>query len=172
MLQTPFLLIMIRITLRGEYKVVKPDCGWSDFQLEGTSKYALSYLYDIALEWVEQAIHGLETMQPSCVKGFLQPSRFLCMVSYWNCHIILEDENQKSFGMDSVEYELSHTNMLQFCQYLYEDVSQNLDEWAVFVSYDGEVNQKKKKVLAKKLACLKKLISQREEGFSGKYCFL
>ncbi len=150
----------------------KPDCGWSDFQLEGTSKYGLSYLDDIALEWVDQAIHGLETMQPFCVKGFLEPDRFLCIVSYWNCHIILEDETQVPFGMDSVGYELSHTNMLQFCQYLYEDVSQNLDEWAAFVSYDGEVNQKKKKALAKKLACLKKLISLREEGFSGKYCFL
>lgn len=150
----------------------KPDCGWSDFLLEGTSKYGLSYLDDIALEWVDQAIHGLETMQPFCVKGFLEPGRFLCMVSYWNCHIILEDENRAPFGRDSVGYELSHTNLLQFCKYLYEDVSQNLDEWAAFVSYDGEVNQKRKKVLAKKLASLKKLIAQREERFSGKYCFL
>ena len=150
----------------------KPDCGWSNFQLEGTSKYGLSYLDDIALEWVDQAIHGLETMQPFCVKGFLEPDRFLCMVSYWNCHIILEDETQVPFGIDSVEYELSHTNMLQFCQYLYDDVIQNLDAWATFLVRSEDMQKKRKRVLAKKLACLKKLISQREERFSGKYYFI
>ena len=37
----------------------KPDAGWTDFQLEGTSIYGLSYLNDIAFDWLEEAIHGL-----------------------------------------------------------------------------------------------------------------
>ena len=41
--------------------LTKPVYGWSDFQLDGTSTYGLSYLDDIAFEWVDQAIHGLET---------------------------------------------------------------------------------------------------------------
>ena len=44
--------------------LTKPINGWSDFQLEGTSLYGLSYLDDIAFEWVDQAIHGLETLTP------------------------------------------------------------------------------------------------------------
>lgn len=54
--------------------LTKPMHGWSDFQLAGTSVYGLSYLDDIAIEWVTQAIHGLETMLPFCVKGFLEPN--------------------------------------------------------------------------------------------------
>ena len=57
----------------------KPVYGWSNFQLEGTSQYGLSYLDDIAFIWVEQAIHGLEEMLPFCVKGFMEPNRFLCV---------------------------------------------------------------------------------------------
>ena len=67
----------------------KPKYGWSDFCLEGTSVYGLSYLDDIAFEWLDQAIHGLKAMQPFCVKAFLEPRRFLCMVSYHNCHIVI-----------------------------------------------------------------------------------
>lgn len=47
----------------------KPKYGWSDFKLEGTSTYGLSYLDDIAFEWLDQATHGLKTMQPFYVKG-------------------------------------------------------------------------------------------------------
>ena len=56
--------------------LTKPVNGWSDFQLDHTSVYGLSYLDDIAFEWIDQAIHGLETMMPFCVKGFLEPDRF------------------------------------------------------------------------------------------------
>ena len=64
--------------------LTKPYYGWTDFSLEGTSVYGLSYLDDIAFEWLDQAIHGLETMLPFCVKGFLEPGRMLCTVSFWN----------------------------------------------------------------------------------------
>ncbi len=95
--------------------LTKPIHGWSDFQLAGTSVYGLSYLDDIAFEWVAQAIHGLETMLPFCVKGFLEPNRFLCIVSYWNCHIICEDDDRCPLNKKDVINEISHTDMLQFC---------------------------------------------------------
>ena len=56
--------------------LIKPYNGWSDFQLNGTSLYELSYIDDIAFEWVEQAIHEIETMLPFCVKGFMEAGRF------------------------------------------------------------------------------------------------
>lgn len=39
--------------------LTKPEWGWTDFSLEGTSAYGLSYLDDIPVEWLDQAIHGL-----------------------------------------------------------------------------------------------------------------
>lgn len=152
--------------------LTKPVYGWSDFQLEGTRIYGLSYLDDIAFEWVEQAIHGLETMRPFCVKGFLEPNRFLCTVSYWNCHLVCEDDERYPLNQEELIHELSHTSMLQFCQYLYEDVSQNINEWASFVDYEDLDIDKRKAELDQKLECLKNLIAERTEWFGEHRCFL
>ena len=146
--------------------------GWSDFQLEDTFVYSLSYLDDIAFEWLEQAIHGLETMLPFCVKGFMEPDRFLCLVSYWNCRIISENESRYPLGESDVAHEFSHISMLQFCQYLYEDISENLDEWASFTDYENLDAADRKKELAEKLAHLKELIDLRAERFAENRCFL
>jgi len=152
--------------------LTKPVYGWSNFQLEDTSIYALSYLDDIAFEWVEQAIHGLETMLPFCVKGYLEPNRFLCTVSYWNCHIICEDDERYPLHKENVINEFSHTSMLQFCQYLYDDISQNINEWISFTDYEDLDISKRNEVLTQKLIHLKKLLSEREEWFDVKHCFL
>ena len=152
--------------------LTKPVYGWSDFQLEGTGVYGLSQLDDIAFEWVEQAIHGLETMRPFCVKGFLEPNRFLCTVSYWNCHLVCEDDERYPLNQEELIHELSHTSMLQFCQWLYEDVSQNINEWASFVDYEDLDIDKRKAELDQKLECLKNLIAERTEWFGGHRCFL
>lgn len=152
--------------------LTKPVNGWSDFQLEGTSVYGLSYLDDIAFEWVEQAIHGLETMSPFCVKGFMEPNRFLCLVSFWNCHIVCEDDERYPLNKDDVINEYSHTSMLQFCEYLYNDINQNIDEWVSFTDYEDIDVKERKNVLTQKLARLRKLISEREECFGEDRCFL
>ena len=151
----------------------KPNAGWSDFQLDNTSVYGLSYLDDIAFEWIEQAIHGLEIIRPFCVKGFLEPNRFICTVSYWNCHIVCEDDERFPLEEGDISNECSHTSMLQFCEYLYDDIQQNIDEWVSFVDYDGEEDcQLKKKMLIRKLARLKELIAERKECFGENRCFL
>lgn len=152
--------------------LTRPIHGWSDFQLDGTSTYGLSYLDDIAFEWVDQAIHGLEVMLPFCVKGFLEPNRFLCTVSYWNCHIVCEDDERYPLSKDDIKNEFSHTNMLQFCQYLYDDITQNLDEWVSFTDYEEINNDGRREELTQKLMYLKKLISERKEWFSENRCFL
>lgn len=152
----------------------KPKYGWSDFQLEGTTVYSLSYLDDIAFEWLEQAIHGLETLMPFCVKGFMEPDRFLCLVSYWNCHIICEYDEREPLAEEEIVHEVSHTSMLQFCQQLYDDISKSIDEWVAFADYRYSkfVNRKRKDDLPKKLTYLKKLISKREQDFSEGHGFL
>ena len=148
----------------------KPDCGWVDFQLDNSKIYGLSYLDDIAFEWLDQAIHGLRTLKPFCVKGFMEPNRFLCLVSYWNCHIIIEDEEKYELNKDSIVYEYSHTSMLEFCKNLYDDIYKNFEEFVKFKSYavDEEDDdyetyfEEKRKILENKLKELNQLIQERK----------
>ena len=153
--------------------LTEPDCGWSDFNLDGTSVYQLSYLDDIPFEWIDDAIHGLETLNPFCVKGFMEPGRFICVVSFWNCHIICEDEDRDPLTPQNTLHEISHTSMLQFCQQLYDDISENLDSWTWWYDYASESDfDTRKKELIKKLARLKELIAENEEHFGENRCFL
>lgn len=152
--------------------LTKPKAGWTDFHLEGCGIYGLSYLDDIAFEWLEQAIFGLETMNPFCVKGFLEPNRFLCTVSYWNCHIIVEDDERYPLDSDDVINEFSHTSMIEFCKYLYEDISMYIDEWASFVDYREDDIENKKSILKQKVDKLQCLIAEKEERFGKDHCFL
>lgn len=150
----------------------KPHAGWTDFSLEGTSIYGLSYLDDIAFEWIEQAIYGLETMRPFCVKGFLEPGRMLCTVSYWNCYIVLEEEGRYPLDEEDIHNEYSHTSMIDFCKYLYADVSRDVDEWASFVDYFDEDEGEKKQALLLKLEKLGNLIAESEKHYAENRTFL
>lgn len=152
--------------------LTKPQNGWTDFSLEGTLAYGLSYLDDIAFEWLDQAIHGLETLSPFCVKGFLEPNRMLCMVSYWNCHIIVEDDERRPLRQEQIRREYSHTSMIEFCKCLYSDISEHIDAWVSFVDYVDADPEKKRQQLFQKLEKLKELIGQREECFGENRCFL
>ena len=158
----------------------KPDAGWTEFRLDGTSSYWLSYLDNIPLDWLNQAINGLETMLPFCVKGFMEPTRFLCVVSYWNCHIICEDEHRSPLNNSDTIRECSHTSMLQFCQYLYYDISSHLDDWVDFASSqssqiifsedDDEINACK--LLVQKLNEFCRLIDENQQCFGENRTFL
>ena len=152
--------------------LTKPKSGWTDFNLEGSKTYGLSYLDDIAFEWIDQASHGLETLSPFCVKGFLEPNRLLCTVSYWNCHIIIEDDERYPLDDEDVINEVSHTSMIEFCKNLYKDVSLNIEEWSHFVYYEECDIEKEKKRLKQKLDRLKELISEKEENFGENRGFL
>ena len=149
--------------------LTKPQYGWSDFSLNGTSVYGLSYLTDVAFEWVGQTIHGLETLHPFCVKGSLEPDRMLCMVSYWSCYITVESETEKPYTEERMVQEYSHTSMIDFCRSLYADISGSMDEWVSFVDYLEEDLEEKRGRLAEKLERLKELISEQEKYFGPNY---
>ena len=153
--------------------LTQPDAGWSDFKLEGTSYYELSFLDDIAFDWLREAIHGLENLMPFCVKGFLEPGRFLCTVSYWNCHIVIEDDEREPLKKDRTIHECSHTSMLEFCKQLYADISSYPDDWATFMDWGQDFDPvQKRKQLDELLDRLKTLIAEREEWFGDDRCFL
>ena len=129
-----------------------PVNGWTLFSLEGTESQLLSYLDDIAPEWLDQAIHGLKTLQPFCVKGFLEPMRMICVVSYWNCHVLVEDDDRDPLNPEEVLHEISHTSMLEFCRQLRDDIRANLEQWVRFVDYHEEDLEEKWLRLEQKLA--------------------
>ena len=152
--------------------LTKPLHGSTDFSLEGTASYGLSYLDDIAFEWVEQAIHGLETLLPFCVKGFLEPGRLICNVSYWNCYIIIESDERYPLQKENIAYIYSHTSMLEFCKYLYMDISNYIDEWVSFVDYCDDNLEEKRQKLISQIEKLKRLIDEKEEYFDQNHGFL
>ncbi len=156
----------------------KPDAGWTGFCL-GSRTYYLSYLNDIPFEWLDQAIHGLETMAPFAVHGFCEPGRVLCLISYWNCHIISEDDGRKELNCAETELEIAHVNMLDFCKALHADISHDLDAWGewvnIFVETEREYNKiknKRKKLLEKRLRELEKLIQRNGQNFDEHHSFL
>lgn len=106
----------------------KPEAGWTDFSIDGKHIYSLSYLNDIAFDWLEQAIHGLYTMQPFAVYGFCEPNRMVCTVSHWNCYVVFEGD-EMSDTYSCIEMYCVELSMADFCKMLYSDISENIDTW-------------------------------------------
>lgn len=173
--------------------LTKPEAGWTDFSIDNEHIYSLSYLTDVGIEWLDQAIHGLETLEPFTVHGFCEPNRLLCTVSYWNSFVIFEDDEGNEY------YDLFGVNlkMIDFCKALYTDIAFNVDAWVLWDSsaldimaedkydempgetYNGEEYQKiyneiyskRKSEFTNRLERLKNLISESEEYFGPNRCF-
>jgi hypothetical protein len=155
----------------------KPENGWALFQLGSKeTAYDLSYVTDVAMEWLGQAIHGLQTLDVFSVHGYCEPGRMVCTVSYWCCYVIFEedDRNPACHGVHQL-----HVSMLDFCKQLHQDISENLDDW---VHWDGDGEDAdaaaraafdlREKTLHEKLNELKSLIEQRQEDFEEDCCFI
>ncbi len=163
----------------------KPEDGWTDFQLGSMdTAFCLSYLTDVAVEWLDQAIHGLETLDVFSVHGFCEPGRMVCTVSYWNCYLIFEGDD-RDHVCESVQ--TVHVSMIDFCRRLYEDISANLEDWVHWD--DGEIESslgmdegyepdaferaiaERRKTIKVRLDRLKQLINENEENFGENCCF-
>lgn len=144
------------------------NAGWVDFQLPGTDAYGLSYLSPIPFEWLDAAIHGLETLQPFCVKGYLEPGRMICTVSYRNCYVVCEDEDQTVSDATKLEIQHSTTGMLDFCTQLAEDIQRDLESWACFYASSKPTDLA---LLKKKLSQLCRQIKKREGILAGQSSF-
>lgn len=142
--------------------------GWVRFQLPGTSACDLSYLTPIPLEWLDAAIHGLETLQPFCVKGYLEPGRMICTVSYRNCYVVCEDDDRAVEDANKLPFKCSTMGMLEFCQQLADDIQRDLDAWACFYASSKPDD---KALLERKLAQLRQLIRKREGILAGQSSF-
>ena len=156
--------------------LTKPEHGWTRFHLEGTYNYQLSYLDDIAFDWLQEAIHGMKRLTPFCVKGMQEPGRMLCVVSYHNCWIISEEEAQSTRNEDPNRVYISPTSMIEFCEALYDDIKSYVDEWALFIStkrsHDHTVKTftYRKRILLGLLDELKALIEKHRFRFENHCC--
>ena len=155
----------------------KPENGWVLFQLGSEeTAYDLSYLTDVAMEWLTQAIHGLQTTDVFSVHGYCEPGRMVCTVSYWCCYVIFEEEDRSPACQDVRHL---HVSMLDFCKQLHRDIEENLDAW-VHWNDDGEdadeaaktVLDLREQTLLEKLSELKYLIEQRKADFEEGNCFI
>lgn len=149
------------------------DAGWVDFELPGTYAYGLSYLTPVPFEWLDAAIHGLETLQPFCVKGYLEPCRMICTVSYRNCYVVCEDDDRAVLDANKLQFKCSTMGMLEFCQQLADDIQRDLDAWAGFYSHceDSDLPANKQRLL-QKLERLRELIEQRRDAFAEGQMFI
>lgn len=146
----------------------KPDAGWALFQLGSEeTAYDLSYLTDVAMEWLTQAIHGLQTLDVFSVHGYCEPGRIVCTVSYWSCYVICE-EDDRAPACDDVHQ--IHRSMLDFCKMLHRDISENLEDWVHW--NDDDPQPEREKALREKLNCLQELIEEKRDCFEEGCCFL
>lgn len=150
----------------------KPSAGWTDFRL-GKTVYGLSYLTAVPLNWLEQAIHGLETLMPFTVYGFCEPGAVFCLVGYRKCYIIFDREEEEGLSPDGAHFETVDVNMLDFCKSLYTDINQNIDAWsqwspAFFESPEEYhlLHLEEKKKLQMRLNRLEILINENTSFFS------
>ena len=135
----------------------RPEDGWTYFQPGKENRYRLSYLTDVAVDWLTQAIHGLETMDVFSVHGFSEPGRMVCTVSYWSCYVIFEDDGPAPVCEDITHL---HINMIE----------ESFDAW---VHWDDdsleEGGEEAVRARAEKLRALlgelKRLVGENEDCF-------
>ena len=150
-----------------------PEYGWTTFSL-GSEKYRLSYLTSVPSEWLFQAIHGLENLLPFTVHGFSEPGRVLCTVSYWNCHILFEDDGREKMQEGEATWHIAHVSMIDFCRILHEDISRDIDAWACWHDdYEMTENQRlqTRQDLETQLRRLKELIQEKAQHFIDTHFF-
>lgn len=141
----------------------KPEQGWTEFSLGGVEA-DLSYLTNVPIEWLDQAIHGLTTLQPFTVCGLLEPGRMLCLVGYWNCYVIFEEEEKVNSTKENTRYEIVNVNMIDFCKKLHHDVSNNIEAWCNW-DFSSVIELE---VMKQKLDKLENLIKEKEPRFECK----
>lgn len=106
---------------------------------------------NVLIEWLDQVIHGLITLQPFTVCGLLETGRMLFFVGCWNCYVIFENEEKITSTKENTNYEIANVNMIEFCKRLRHDISNNIETWCNWSCKDPY----DKRVITEKLNHLK-----------------
>ncbi len=145
----------------------KPDSGWSLFEL-GNVRCQLSYVTDVAVDWMESAIEGLRKCKPFAVHGFLEPDNMICVVSDFNSHIFVEADDDIELDPSKCQHQTVHISKIEFCEKLYEDIESNFEDWVTWFSDDEEDGlPKRREELSKLLSELKEEIEKAKAEDEG-----
>lgn len=96
----------------------------------------------------------------------------ICVVSYWSCHILVEDDDRDPLNPEEVLHEISHTSMLEFCRQLRDDIRANLEQWVRFVDYHEEDLEEKLAAAGTEAGRAGHSDCRPEESFDERHCFL
>ena len=154
--------------MKGDgFMLSKPEYGWSKFSL-GKGTWDLSYLTNVPLDWLDNAIWGMKNFEPFTVKAECEPGDLLCTVDHAYCYIIFQDWDEKA--QEKISFEWYPLTMLEFCQQLVQDISTHLDDWSRYPCgcdlrepEEEKAAAWEKKQLEKKLKQLKRLIRIRKK---------
>ncbi len=148
--------------------LTEPEYGWTDFSLDGESAYRLSYVTDVAMEWLDAAIFSLTYDNPVIVKGFCEPGWMMCAVEWDVCRVFFEDAIDPPDVFRLEPEAVCPVGRLAFCRALLEDIGGRVNEWVDWELYDEEGEEAdrqraaRESVLRARLAELKRLIEAEE----------
>lgn len=150
--------------------------GWASIDL-GVYGMHLSFMTTrLPLNWLDQAIMGLEKNLPITIHGSVEPGYDMCTFTGTLCHAFYIDEGD--FPCIPRRIYTFPYSKLQFCKELYEDILKELDEWVLWLCssysypdkelpYDNPKFKEEKAKLSRKLKRLKKLIDCEDLKIQG-----
>ena len=156
----------------------KPEHGWTNFTLNDQFLGSFSYLTNLPIEWLDQAIHGLETLHPFCVHGNCEPAKVICVVSHHSCFVFTaEDEPGFPSSVEEANLNAISMDMLTFCRELHRDITENFDAWCRWRAYSDKADNDRpcingmQQKLSSRLERLAELIDEKNKFFSEGYVF-
>jgi hypothetical protein len=80
---------------------------------------------------------------------------------------LVENDENVELDIEKSNYKIVHIRMIDFCQMLYDDINNNIDEWAKWGldEEDDDLNANKQN-LEVALLKLKELIDMQKDNFS------
>ena len=109
------------------------EYGWVRVDI-GELRVLLSYMTYLPRNWIDQAIFGLENKLPIVVHGDQEPGRCLFTFTDKSCFAFFEDSFDRSMEDHENEYYILPMGKMEFCQKLHKGISENLDEWTLWLS--------------------------------------
>ena len=161
---------------KNPYMFSNVKYGWVHVDIGGYCE-VLSYLSCIPREWLTQAIFGMENNTSFVVSAEHEPGRFIFTVTETSCHAFYEADLGYP-RISNPSFSILPVGMLEFCKKLYQGISDNIDEWTLWMQtqylsrgqkypYDDPTFIENKKWIQDRLNRLKELIDEKEQKQKG-----
>ena len=128
--------------------LTKPDCGWTNLQIEDFSERA-GYMTDIPNNCLDAFIHALQNGNPAVVFFDAEGWDFHLIASYYCSYIIVDKDNTSLYTVKKTIHELAKE--------LYEDINNNLEDWVNWYLDESDTEEERKEYKEKLLVKLSEL---------------